>query len=49
MGLSAFINDPASEEERNAHLVAVGILVPLSQGRLGRSWLHAQKLKELAK
>lgn len=49
VGLSAFINDPASEEERNAHLVAVGILVPLSQGRLGRSWLHAQKLRELAK
>ncbi|KAL1630290.1 hypothetical protein SLS56_005115 [Neofusicoccum ribis] len=49
VGLSAFINDPASEEERNAHLVAVGILVPLSNGRLGRSWLHAQKLRELAK
>ncbi|KAK7545863.1 hypothetical protein IWX50DRAFT_553534 [Phyllosticta citricarpa] len=49
VGLSAFINGPASEEERNAHLVAVGILVPLSRGRLGRSWLHAQKLRELAK
>ncbi|EKG12516.1 hypothetical protein MPH_10386 [Macrophomina phaseolina MS6] len=49
VGLSAFVNDPASEAERNAHLVAVGILVPLSQGRLGRSWLHTQKLRELAK
>ncbi|KAF2143379.1 uncharacterized protein K452DRAFT_286205 [Aplosporella prunicola CBS 121167] len=49
VGLSSFINGPASEEERNAHLVAVGILVPLSQGRLGRSWLHAQNLNELAR
>ncbi|KAB2577697.1 hypothetical protein BFW01_g9763 [Lasiodiplodia theobromae] len=49
VGLSAFVNDPASEAERNAHLVAVGILVPLSQGRLGRSWLHAQRLRELSR
>ncbi|OCL06828.1 hypothetical protein AOQ84DRAFT_398801 [Glonium stellatum] len=47
-GLSAFANGPASESERNAHLVAVGILVPLSYGRLGRSWLHAQSLQDLA-
>lgn len=47
-GLSAFVNGPASESERNAHLVAVGILVPLSYGRLGRSWLHAQSLQDLA-
>ncbi|KAF2497169.1 hypothetical protein BU16DRAFT_617184 [Lophium mytilinum] len=47
-GLSAFVNGPASAAERNAHLVAVGILVPLSYGRLGRSWLHAQALQNLA-
>ncbi|KAJ9664089.1 hypothetical protein H2201_005329 [Coniosporium apollinis] len=47
-GLSAFVNRPAAESERNAHLIAVGILVPLSYGRLGRSWLHAQNLQELA-
>lgn len=47
-GLSAFVNGPASESERNAHLVSVGILVPLSYGRLGRSWLHAQSLQDLA-
>lgn len=47
-GLSAFANGPAEEAERNAHLVAVGVLVPLSYGRLGRSWLHANSLRELA-
>ncbi|KAF2469729.1 uncharacterized protein BDR25DRAFT_288099 [Lindgomyces ingoldianus] len=47
-GLSAFCNKPASAAERNAHFVAVGILVPLSYGRLGRSWLHAGKLEKLA-
>ncbi|ORY13398.1 hypothetical protein BCR34DRAFT_562156 [Clohesyomyces aquaticus] len=47
-GLSAFCNKPAPEAERNAHFVAVGILVPLSYGRLGRSWLHAGRLEKLA-
>ncbi|KAF4637885.1 hypothetical protein G7Y89_g184 [Cudoniella acicularis] len=47
-GLSAFINAPADEESRNARMMAVGIMVPLSYGRLGRSWKHAEKLKELA-
>jgi hypothetical protein len=47
-GLSAFVNGPASEAERNAHFVAVGILVPLSYGRLGRSWLHAHSLQKIA-
>ncbi|KAF2085460.1 hypothetical protein K490DRAFT_75097 [Saccharata proteae CBS 121410] len=49
VGLSAFVRGPASEEERNAHFVAVGILVPVSHGRLGRGWLHAQKLREHAR
>ncbi|KAL2074590.1 hypothetical protein VTL71DRAFT_8368 [Oculimacula yallundae] len=47
-GLSAFINAPAAEESRNARMIAVGIMVPLSYGRLGRSWKHAEKLKEMA-
>lgn len=48
-GLSAFINAPAGEESRNARMIAVGVLVPLSYGRLGRSWKHAEKLKEMAR
>lgn len=48
-GLSAFVNEPVEEEEvRNARMIAVGILVPLSYGRLGRAWRHAENLKELA-
>ncbi|RDW71277.1 hypothetical protein BP6252_07840 [Coleophoma cylindrospora] len=47
-GLSAFINAPADEESRNARMIAVGVMVPLSYGRLGRSWKHAEKLKEMA-
>lgn len=48
-GLSAFINAPAAEESRNARMIAVGVMVPLSYGRLGRSWKHAEKLKEMAR
>ncbi|KKK26943.1 hypothetical protein ARAM_003644 [Aspergillus rambellii] len=47
-GISAFINCPAEEAERNAKMFAVGVLVPLSSGRLGKSWRHAPKLKDLA-
>ncbi|KAG5931644.1 hypothetical protein E4U53_001665 [Claviceps sorghi] len=48
-GLSAFVNEPCQEEQaRNARMIAVGVLVPLSYGRLGRAWRHAQGLKELA-
>ncbi|KAE8451952.1 hypothetical protein EG329_002116 [Mollisiaceae sp. DMI_Dod_QoI] len=47
-GLSAFVNAPAAEESRNARMIAVGVMVPLSYGRLGRSWKHAEKLKEMA-
>lgn len=48
-GLSAFVNMPCDEEEaRNARMIAVGVLVPLSYGRLGRAWRHAQSLKDLA-
>lgn len=48
-GLSAFVNEPTEEEElRNARMLAVGILVPLSYGRLGRAWRHAENLKDMA-
>ncbi|KAL1860893.1 hypothetical protein Plec18167_003825 [Paecilomyces lecythidis] len=47
-GVSAFVNKPAAEAERNALMFAVGVLVPLSNGRLGKSWRHAAGLKELA-
>jgi hypothetical protein len=48
-GVSAFISRHASKAERNAHLIAVGVLVPMSSGRLGRGWLHAQNVQELAR
>jgi len=49
-GLSAFVNIPCEEEEaRNARMIAVGVLVPLSEGRLGRAWRHAHGLKEIAR
>ncbi|RKF58136.1 Protein LCHN [Erysiphe neolycopersici] len=48
-GLSAFINVPAAEESRNARMIAVGILVPVSGETLGRCWEHAEVLKEMAK
>ncbi|KAJ2897980.1 hypothetical protein MKZ38_004248 [Zalerion maritima] len=48
-GLSAFINEPCEDEEvRHARMISVGILVPLSLGRLGRAWRHAESLKEMA-
>ncbi|KAG0646798.1 AVL9-related family protein 2, partial [Hyphodiscus hymeniophilus] len=47
-GLSAFVNAPAAEESRNARMIAVGVMVPLSYGRLGRAWRHADSLKEMA-
>ncbi|KAB5523037.1 hypothetical protein GE09DRAFT_1043556 [Coniochaeta sp. 2T2.1] len=48
-GLSAFINTRTEDEgTRNARMIAVGILVPLSYGRLGRAWRHAEALKEMA-
>ncbi|CAI4217952.1 unnamed protein product [Parascedosporium putredinis] len=48
-GVSAFVNVPCEEEEaRNARMLAVGVLVPLSFGRLGRAWRHADMLKDMA-
>ncbi|KAL2160534.1 hypothetical protein VTH06DRAFT_1222 [Thermothelomyces fergusii] len=48
-GLSAFVNIPTDEEQRrHARMISVGVLVPLSHGRLGRAWRHAEALKDLA-
>jgi hypothetical protein len=47
-GLSAFEKGEASAEERNANFVSVGILVSRAYGRLGRSWLLAERLRKLA-
>jgi hypothetical protein len=49
-GLSAFYKMDATENERNARMVAIGILVPSTgrYGRLGRAWNHASQLKTLA-
>ena len=47
-GISAFVNEPAPEEERYAQMLACGVLVPLD-GRMGKSWLHAENLKRLAR
>ena len=48
-GLSAFVNMPCEDEElRHARMISVGVLVPLSYGRLGRAWRHAASLMEIA-
>ncbi|KAL8839005.1 MAG: hypothetical protein Q9170_001936 [Blastenia crenularia] len=48
-GISSFINGKAEESERNALMLAVGALIPLSYGRLGKSWRHADRLRALAR
>ena len=48
-GVSAYAQEEADKAHRNASFVAVGALVPLSYGKLGRGWLHAAELKKLAK
>ena len=48
-GVSAFVQGDADEQHRNASFVAVGALVPLSYGRLGKSWEHAEGLRRLAR
>ena len=49
-GLSAYYKKDAPESERNARMVAIGVLVPSTgrYGRLGRAWNHASNLKALA-
>ncbi|RPB13151.1 hypothetical protein P167DRAFT_564667 [Morchella conica CCBAS932] len=48
-GISAFIRVPAPSSDRNALQLSIGALVPLSYGRLGRSWRHAANLQSLAR
>ncbi|CAK4031149.1 Hypothetical predicted protein [Lecanosticta acicola] len=48
-GVSAFVQGEADAGHRNANFVAVGALVPLSYGQLGRSWVHAEELRSLAR
>ena len=48
-GVSAFVQEEADAQHRNAQFVAVGALVPLSYGRLGKSWLHVAELRRLAR
>ena len=49
-GISAYYRKDAPESERNARMVAIGVLVPSTgrYGRLGRAWNHAAQLKSLA-
>lgn len=47
-GVSTFLNRPAAESERNATMFSIGALVPINLGRLGKSWRHARRIKELA-
>lgn len=46
--VSAYVQGEADARQRNANFVTVGAFVPLSYGRLGRSWMHAADLKRLA-
>ena len=48
-GVSAYLQEESDAQHRNANFVAVGALVPLSYGRLGKSWLHALELRQLAR
>ncbi|KIX92698.1 uncharacterized protein Z520_11550 [Fonsecaea multimorphosa CBS 102226] len=48
-GLSAFVNKADEQAERAARMVAIGILVPLEHGRMGRIWRHAESLMEFAR
>lgn len=48
-GISVFVQEEADATSRNANFAAVGALVPLKYGQLGRSWLHADELRGLAR
>ncbi|KAL9581936.1 MAG: hypothetical protein Q9212_003589 [Teloschistes hypoglaucus] len=48
-GISCFVNGKGDESDRNATMLAVGALIPLSYGRLGKSWKHADGLHTLAR
>ena len=48
-GVSCFVQEESDAQHRNASFAAVGVLVPLSYGRLGRSWMRAAALRQLAR
>lgn len=47
-GISAFVRKDDQEAARNARMLSVGVLLPLEVGRMGKSFLYAQALQELA-
>ena len=49
VGISAYINEPDTQSARNANMLTVGVLVPLQQGRMAKSWLHAEGLNAVAR
>ena len=49
VGISAYINRPDEQSARNASMLSVGVLVPLHHGKMGKSWLHADGLKAVAR
>ncbi|KAI6787048.1 hypothetical protein KC332_g18716 [Hortaea werneckii] len=49
VGISAFAQEEADSEHRNARFCAIGALVSSAHGQLGRCWLHAAALKKLAR
>ena len=48
-GVSAFVQEEADAQHRNANFAAVGALIPLSYGRTGRGWMLAPELRRLAR
>ncbi|KAF2213055.1 hypothetical protein CERZMDRAFT_6300, partial [Cercospora zeae-maydis SCOH1-5] len=48
-GVTAFVQEEADARQRNANFVAVGALISLNHGQLGRSWTHAEELRGLAR
>lgn len=48
-GISAFLRKGDEEAARNARMLSVGVLVPLEAGRMGKSFMYAEQLKELAR
>ncbi|KAI9725879.1 MAG: hypothetical protein M1828_002508 [Chrysothrix sp. TS-e1954] len=48
-GVSAFDSDEAPEDQRSASLLAAGVLVHLQGTRLGKVWLHATNLQDIAR
>lgn len=48
-GVSAFVQGEADAQHRNASFAAVGALIPLSYGRIGRAWVLAPGLRRLSR